>query len=80
MDETNRHLIEKRSISIKPVSPEREDYEYLRCGVAELFVVFKPLACKRLVKLTKTRTAVNFAHFLRELVEVHYNHCEKANW
>ncbi len=29
------------------------------------------------VKLTDTRTAVDFAHFLRELVEVYYSHCEK---
>ena len=42
-----------------------------------LFVAFEPLACKRVVKLTDTRTAVDFAHFLRELIEVHYSHCEK---
>ena len=43
----------------------------------DLFVAFEPLACKRVVKLTNTRTAVDFAHFLRELVDVHYHHCEK---
>ena len=45
--------------------------------MADLFVAFEPLICKRVVKLTDTRTAVDFAHFLRELVELHYNHCEK---
>ena len=77
LDETNRQLIEKRSIPPKPGNPEREDYEYRRCGVVDLFVAFEPLACKRVVKLTDTRTAVDFAHFLRELTEVHYSHCEK---
>ena len=77
LDETNRQLIEKRSILAKPGQPEREDYEYRRCGVVDLFVAFEPLACKRVVKLTNTRTAVDFAHFLRELVDVHYSHCEK---
>lgn len=77
LDETNRQLIEKRSIPSKPGSPEREDYEYRRCGVADLFVAFEPLACKRVVKLTNTSTAVDFAHFLCELVDVHYSHCEK---
>ena len=77
LDETNRQLIEKRSIPPKPGNPEREDYEYRRCGVVDLFVAFEPLACKRVVKLTDTRTAVDFAHFLRELIEVHYSHCEK---
>ena len=77
LDETNRQLIEKRSLPAKPGSPEREDYEYRRCGVADLFVAFEPLACKRTLKLTNTRTAIDFAHFLRELLEVHYSHCEK---
>ena len=56
LDETNRQLIEKRRIPSKPGSPEREDYEYRRCGVVDLFVAFEPLACKRVVKLTDTRT------------------------
>ena len=77
LDETNRQLIEKRSIPAKSGQPKREDYEYHRCGVVDLFVAFEPLACKRVVKLTNTRTAVDFAHFLRELVDVHYSHCEK---
>ncbi len=77
LDETNRQLIEKRRIPPKPGSPGREDYEYRRCGVVDLFVAFEPPASKSVVKLTDTRTAVDFAHFLRELVEVHYSHCEK---
>jgi hypothetical protein len=77
LDETNRQLIEKRNIPAKPGNPEREDYECRRCGVADLFVAFEPLACKRVVRLTDTRTVVDFAHFLRELVEVHYSRCEK---
>ena len=63
--------------SPKPGNPKREDYEYRRYGVADLFVAFEPLAYKRVVKLTDTRTAVDFAHFLRDLTEVHYSHCEK---
>ena len=58
LDETNRQLIEKRYVPSKPGSPEREDYEYRRCGVADLFVSFEPLACKRVVKLTDTRDNV----------------------
>lgn len=45
--------------------------------MADLFVAFEPLACKRIVRLTDTRTAVDLAHFLRELVEVHYSRYEK---
>ncbi|EGO61709.1 transposase, putative [Acetonema longum DSM 6540] len=52
------------------------DYEYRRCGVAGLFVVFEPLAAKRVVKVTERRTAIDFAQFLKELVDVHYAHVE----
>ncbi len=55
LDETNRQLVEKQRIPAKPGSVEREDYEYRRCGVVDLFVAFEPLACKRVVKLTRTR-------------------------
>ena len=74
------HLLRSEAFRQKPGNPEREDYEHRRCGVADLFVAFEPLACKRVVKLTDTRTAVDFAHFLRELIEVHYSHCEKMYW
>lgn len=55
MDEINRQLIEERHISAKPGSPEIVDYEYRRCGVADLFVAFEPLAAKRIVKVTERR-------------------------
>jgi hypothetical protein len=76
-DETNRQLIEERSIPAKPGNPELVDYEYRRWGVANLFVAFEPLAAKRIVKVTETRKAIDFAHFIRELVDVHYTHAEK---
>lgn len=78
LDETSRQLIEERSIPAKPGSPELVDYEYRRCGVADLFVAFEPLAAKRVVKVTETRKAVDFAEFVRELVDIHYAHTEKV--
>jgi hypothetical protein len=77
LDETNRQLIEERSVPAKPGHTNLVDYEYRRCGVAELFVAFEPLAAKRLVKVTESRKAVDFAVFVRELVDVHYSHAEK---
>ena len=77
LDETNRQLIEEHHIPMHPGCPERVDYEYRRCGVADLFVAFEPLAAKRVVKVTETRKAVDFAHFVRELCDKHYPHAEK---
>ena len=77
LDETNRQLIEERSIPAKPGSPELVDYEYRRCGVADLFVAFEPLAAKRLVKVTENRRATDFARFVQDLADVHYPYAEK---
>lgn len=77
IDEKNRQLIEEKCIPAKPGNPELVDYEYRRCGVADLFVGFEPLAAKRVVEVTETRKAVDFAEFVRELVDVHYSHAEK---
>lgn len=77
LDETNRQLIEERRIPMTPDHPELVDYEYRRCGVADLFVAFEPLAAKRIVTITETRTRVDFARFVKDLIDVHYRHAEK---
>jgi len=55
-----------------PGRPARFDYEYERKGTANLFVAFCPEAGWRHVEVTPRRTAVDFACFVRELVEVHF--------
>jgi len=77
-DETNRQLIEERRIPVnQPGQIELVDYEYRRCGVCNLFMMFEPLAAKRFVKTAETRTRVDFAHCIKELVDVHYPYAEK---
>jgi hypothetical protein len=48
-----------------------EDYEYVRNGTANLFMVFEPLVGHRRAKATERRTAQDFAYILRELVDSH---------
>ena len=50
----------------------RYDYEYKREGTANLLVTCQPLAGWRHVKATKQRTRVDFAHCMKELVDVHF--------
>jgi hypothetical protein len=77
-DETNRQLIEERRIPVAgPGQVELVDYEYRRCGVANLFMMFEPLAARRFVNVTETRTRVDFAHCIKELVDNHYPYAEK---
>jgi hypothetical protein len=53
------------------------DYEYVRNGVANLFMMFEPLAHRREVRLTERRTAQDFAHCLWHLAMVVYPLAEK---
>jgi hypothetical protein len=79
MDEASKQLLgETRAvIPAKPEQPERYDYEYERHGVCNLFLACEPLAGKRYVSVRSRRTKQDWAHFLRELVDVHYAPAEK---
>jgi hypothetical protein len=57
---------------VRPGSPAKEDSEYARHGTANLFVAFEPLAGRRVVEMTQRRTAVDFARFLKRLLDEVY--------
>jgi hypothetical protein len=59
----------RRPLPPRPGAPARYDYEYRRRGVANLFLAFRPLTGWRHAQVTERRTAVDFAGFLRRLVE-----------
>ena len=69
-------VIETR-IPAEPGQLERVDYEYERNGVANVFMIFEPLAGKRDTIINETRTAVDFAHVLKHASDVLYPHAEK---
>jgi transposase len=79
MDEVSKQLVgETRTpLPSAPGQPARYDYEYVRHGVANLFLFFEPLAGWREVKVTERRTRVDWAEAIRELVDVHYPEAEK---
>jgi hypothetical protein len=60
----------------KPGRPERYDYEYERGGSCNLFIFFCPDRGWREVKVTAQRTAIDFAHCMREMVDVHFPEAE----
>ena len=53
--------------------PARCDYEYERNGTANLFMLFAPLEGWRRVKVTDRHTAVEYAHILKDLAEIHFS-------
>jgi hypothetical protein len=62
----------------KPARPVREDYEWKRAGMSNLFLWVEPLTGRRGVTVTDQRTAYDFAEQLRVLVEEYYPHAEKV--
>jgi hypothetical protein len=78
MDETNKQLVSEviQPIPASPGQIERYDYEYERQGVANLFILFEPLAGWRHLKVTERRTKQDWALLMKELVDVHYPDAE----
>ena len=74
LDETSKQLImEVRApVPMKPGHPARHDYEYERNGVANLFMLFAPLEGWRHVKVTDRHAAIDYAHVLKDLSDVHF--------
>jgi hypothetical protein len=60
----------------KPGVLTRYDYEYERNGTSNLFIFFAPLEAWRHIKVTDRRTRIDFAHCLRDLVDVHFPQAE----
>jgi len=77
-DELHKQLIgeAREPIPAKPGQLERYDYEYVRNGSANIFMVFEPLSSRRITKVTDRRTRVDWAHIVRDLVDVHYAEAE----
>jgi hypothetical protein len=80
MDETSTQLVAETRTPVlaAPGFPARVDYEYERHGVANLFVWVEPLAGRRHVQVTERRTKADWAHFIRDLVDVHYPTAERV--
>jgi hypothetical protein len=77
IDETNKQLIKETRIPCAPGQAEKVDSEYERNGVANVFMIFEPLAGKRETIVTETRTAIDFANTLKFTADVMYPFAEK---
>jgi len=74
LDETSKQLVAETRVPVpmKPGRPARFDYEYERNGVANLFMAFAPLEGWRHVEVTDRHAAVDYAHVLKDLADVHF--------
>ena len=79
MDETSKQLIKETRVPIdaKPGSLQKFDTEYERNGTQNIFISFEPLVGKRYTEITNQRTKIDWANFIKNLVDVNYAEAEK---
>jgi len=79
MDEVPKQLISdvRHPLPAKENQPKRFDYEYERHGVANIFMFFEPFTGQRHVKVTDTRTRLDWAQAMRELSDEIHPEAEK---
>ena len=80
LDEASKQLVGEvvQPLPPEPGQPERFDYEYVRNGTANLFMISEPLLGWRAVQVTERRTATDFAEVVRWLVEEVHPDAEKV--
>jgi hypothetical protein len=80
LDEASKQLVGEvvQPLPPEPGQPERFDYEYVRNGTANLFMISEPLVGWRHVAVTERRTAKDFAEVVRWLVEEVHPDAEKV--
>jgi DDE superfamily endonuclease len=78
LDETSRQLLAEARPPRPPLPgrPARQDYEYAREGVVNLFLLCEPVRGRRHVTVSDRRTRLDYAACIKDLVDVQYPDAE----
>jgi DDE superfamily endonuclease len=79
MDESPKQMIKETRIPMpmKPGQDAREDFEYERCGVANIFLASEPLNGKRYIEVTERKTKTDWAKFIKQIADDWYKDASK---
>lgn len=79
MDESPKQLIKETRtvIAMKPGHAAKEDFEYERCGVANVFLTSEPLTGKRYIEITERKTKVDWAKHIKRIADEWYKTAPK---
>jgi len=79
LDEVSTQLLSdaRPLLPMEAGRPNRQDYEYVRHGTANLFMCYEPLRGRRHVQVRHRRTKLDFAQVIKDLVDLHYPEAEK---
>jgi len=74
MDESNKQLVEEvhDPLPMIPGEVKIEDHEYVRNGVATIFMEVEPLGGRRHVEITERRTRIDWAWFIKGMLDERY--------
>lgn len=74
LDEFSKQLVAevRPPLPVGPGQPMRYDAEYVRTGVCNIFAVCEPLVGQRRFVVTQQRTRRDWAHLIRDLVDVEH--------
>lgn len=80
MDETSRQLIGevREPIALKPGKATRYEHEYVRNGVAQIFLEVEPLTGRRHVEVSERRTRQDWARWIRGMLVRRYPQAERV--
>lgn len=81
IDEKSKQLIRdsRRGLPMKPGTPAKYDYEYVRAGTCNVFVAVEPRGGRRVAEVTERRTKPEFVGFVRQLLERTYASAQKVH-
>jgi hypothetical protein len=68
----------RKPIPCEAGHPARQDHEYKRNGTANIFCAVEPLGNFRRLEVTERRTKLDFAAFVKELVDTRYKDALKV--
>lgn len=79
MDESPKQLIGEPhgSVAMKPGRERRVDYDYIRYGVANIFLANEPLVGNRHTEVKKTKTKTDWSMFIKMICDVWYKKAKK---
>lgn len=79
MDEMNKQCIKevREPIPASLGNPERYDSEYERNGSINIFLSSEPLRGSRFISVTERRTKLDWAFFIKELIDSRYQDADK---
>jgi hypothetical protein len=80
MDESNKQLVGEVHAPLPPAPGRGQilDHEYVRHGVAEIFLALEPLTGRRHVEITEHRTRKDWANFIKGMLDERYPQATKV--